>query len=1354
MADVIKTSDLIQDDGSLDRIADKLDHAADSLESLEKMAKNSASSVAEGLKSISSASIGSAEKIDIAADATARLQKLQRELAMALSQTGQMCAVLRSTISDVNKETVLQNKQLSAAEGSYDALNLKLKQLVAQYKAMSEEERNNAVTGEVLLQNIRELREQMTQINSQLKNQVTTLSAVQKAEEKLAFLQSEEGKRLIQLNAQIREAQKQRKEEASAISAIEKAEKDLAYAQSEEYQKLVLLNQEKDKAQRIAKLTAQVNSSSVGSYQYLSAVYELNKIKLNEMSAAERTGTQAGKDLEQETKAIYREMVKLQEATGNYRLSVGNYKLAWNGLGMAMNQVIRELPSMAVSMNTFFLAISNNVPILIDEIEKVRQKNKLLAQEGKQGTSVMKTITGAIFSWQSALVLLLTALSMNGQAILDWIGNLFSGGRAVKSFSEIVKNAREELAKTNASYGDNVVTLKKLQEEYINLKREGGNVNQFIRDHKSEFDKLEASVTNVNDVENLLINNTDAMVQALQARAMAAAAMKLASDEYTNALQKQIEAEMYGYEYEYQTDPKTGKLKAVKVKSKAPQTYGGGLTGMYIGQSPSAYGIRLNVPYVGKDAEKAWEEDNKRRIEGLEKEAAAAEADADAYFKLANAYFAKENEIYKKYGFDRPHKPLKKQKTKKEPKGAQPKNVEDRVWRNDLSIRKKYEIAITELMRDEYQKRRIEATDAANRTIRELQEKYRKNEEYLANKDKKYIVSPEVRKEIEQQQKEILATVENINAKLQLDLTEIDQQAEMERLQNMRYFHKYKLKNLENDLEEEKDLAIHNLDEIEQAYASAQRKIAYVENLKQRDMEIKGGSSDSMQMKRVVAGEDAYSLDAKTAYELSETEIKALELTDEQRAKIRKKRLQIEAKYDKMIYSLRKERIDAEIEQVKKGTEEEINLLIERNKIAMELALAENKAKPVEQQLDEETIRSLYTKRGLLLRGSNTMQRFDEEQKMNKAHFEEIKNNAYEITLFELQQEKARWEKQIELAEKGSLDWSQAQIEAAKATVKGINREIEEHTNFLGRASERGFGGALLERFGFDDDTIDALSNAANIVIDNIKNVIDAEVELAETMVEIAERRVDAAKSAYEAEIEARNNGYANNVATAKKELQQEKKNQMQKQKLLEAAQKRQEAVDTAMQISSLVTATANLWKSYSSMGPASVGLAIAATAAMWSSFAYAKIKAAALSKSKTELEENYGEGGLEILEGGSHASGNDINLHTKNSRGRNMRAEGGEAMAIINKRNTRKYKKVLPGIIDSLNKGVFEEKYLRAFSKGEILQAQISANSNLDLSRLENGVEAIKKQNEEKFYMLGNGVTLVVKNNVKRYIR
>ena len=426
--------------------------------------------------------------------------------------------------------------------------------------------------------------------------------------------------------------------------------------------------------------------------------------------------------------------------------------------------------------------------------------------------------------------------------------------------------------------------------------------------------------------------------------------------------------------------------------------------------------------------------------------------------------------------------------------------------------------------------------------------------------------------------------------------------------------------------------------------------------------------------------------------------------------------------------------------------------LLQQNEVRRQLALAENASKPAAQQVSSSMINAQFDKSAAQTRGSFKMTGFDEQQALDEAIFNEVKRSENEITKFKLEQEKARWEEQIRLAESGGLDWSQTQIDTAKSTVKGINRELSELNGFIGNIGKKGLGGSLLEMLGFDDDQIDALSEAANIVIEQFQAILDAEVELAEQAVEAAEERVEAAQKAYDAEVEARNNGYANNVATAKKELEQEKKNQQEKQKQLEAAQKRQEALNTVIQASSLITASANLWSSFSSIPIVGPALALAAIATMWTSFAAAKIKAKQVTASASE--EEYGEGGLEFLEGGSHASGNDIDLGVMNKKKKRMKAEGGEALAIINKRSTTRYRRLLPNIIESLNKGTFEDKYINAFANADKLSVTLNQKSNIDLSRIEKDLSDIRKQNNTKYYILQDGTVIMQHKNVKRIIR
>lgn len=1287
--DVIKESDLIQSDGSIDKITQSLELLIDSYGDMVAAIKKGSSEMVDAIKNMSTSTREGRAALDDAARAAQRLERAQKEYEFAQTDIGKEVADLKSKTAALNRTTAESKKALELQAGSYERIRIHLKHLIDLYKNMSAEQR--ASRGDDIIRQINEQRSKLAAMDEQLKAHVTQISKVQKAEEKLAYLQSEEGQRYLELKAKIREVMAAHTANRTQVDALTQAQNRYNQAADATNIQIRELDLQTKTLNQTAKYQAQINQSAEGSYNRLAAQYALNKIKLNAMSAAERSATDAGKKLEEETAAIYKEMIRLQEATGNHRLSVGNYAKSWDGLGVSVSQVVRELPAAAVSLNTFFLGISNNIPIVIDEIKKVRAENIKLRAEGKPTVSVTKQIIKAILSWQTALVVLLYALSAHGKEIIQWISLVIKGGQACITQKEAIKNVTDEIKNANDNYAENIVTLRKLSTEWTKLGNNMKEKQQFIKDNKAEFDKLDVSIRNVDDAENLLVKNTTAFENAMFARAKAAAAASLAQKEMQKALEERVEAEK---------------------REKAGPSWWDKFQAYLI--SGSGYG-------AGAGATASWDKTKKSITDAksIQKKAIAIskaeqkrhEEDANTYIKIQEDALKEVDKIYKKHGFDTAHKYDKtRTRTPRE------RDLTDTIWKNDLTIQKKYEASITALQRDEFKKRKQEAIDSAEATIREMQEKFRKNEVFLAGKKGNKPLTDEQRQQVQKQQEELTAIIENTERKLNLDLQDIEDERQIDSMTKLRQTMKFRYDTISAEIEKEKKLRLQQLDDREAAYTT---KAATISEDGQTEAEVTG------------------------------------QATPEQLAAWHQERAQLEAKYDQIILDLRAKEIQEQLYLVKKGTKEERQLLLEQVENARKLALAQNRAKPVEQQESETSINAKFNKQKLSVSGSNRLQNFQQQQALAKSEFDLAVHTADEIKDYELTQEIALWKEKIRLAKSGALEWSQAQIDEAHNVVEKLEEDQKKlrkkGLSLIGRIGKYGPTGFLLSYMGFDDKGIQAWNDACSQVISNLQEIAQAEVDVAQAAVDAAEKRVEAAQSAYDAEVEGRNNGYANQVATKKKELQQEKKNQQEKQKLLEQAQRRQEAINTVTQASSLITASANIWAAMSGVAFIGPALALAAIATMWTSFATAKVKA---KQATAAANQEYGEGGLEFLEGGSHASGNDIDLHQKNSEGKNMRAEGGEAMAIINRRNTRKYRRVLPDIVDSLNKGTFENKFSQAFDKADSLQTQmITVQTTTDLSNIERSVEAIKKQNSERIYPLGDGRTLIIKGNVKRYI-
>lgn len=412
-------------------------------------------------------------------------------------------------------------------------------------------------------------------------------------------------------------------------------------------------------------------------------------------------------------------------------------------------------------------------------------------------------------------------------------------------------------------------------------------------------------------------------------------------------------------------------------------------------------------------------------------------------------------------------------------------------------------------------------------------------------------------------------------------------------------------------------------------------------------------------------------------------------------------------------YALQKRVIDAKLADdiLKLGTK----LQKDQDKLLEAKKAAEQKAKEDRFKLAEDSI--------------------SQEYDLEISRIDILKATEAEKTRLRLEAERDRIQKILDLNKKAGGDLSDLQIKTMKNTIAKINQEIDK------AGSE---GGDLYDKLGIklNDDQKQAITDSATHALDIIQTVLDAKLEAADAALEKAEEETSAAESKVEREIEARNNGYANDVIGAQRELELAKKKEADQLKEKKKAQKAQAIIDTAMQISSLITATAAIWKSNAGIPIIGTGLAIAATALMWGSFAASKIKAATAAKQK------FGDGGLEFLEGGSHASGNDIPIGTTTS-GKQRTAEGGEAMAIINRKNTRKYKSALPGIIKSLNSGTFEKAYSNSFVDEN--NKVVFAESNSDFSKMENSLEAIRENGEKRTYIDGEGRLVEIYKNIKR---
>jgi ABC-type transporter Mla subunit MlaD len=278
----------------------------------------------------------------------------------------------------------------------------------------------------------------------------------------------------------------------------------------------------------------------------------------------------------------------------------------FNGLNVATQQLVRELPAASMGLNTFFLAISNNLPIFADQVKNLRQ-------QGTSVSGVLKGIGSALFSWQTALVLGITALSMYGKEIGNWISSLFKGKNAVDSVKEATEGLNASIEKNGLGIGKELGKYESLRREFEAINGDLKEQERFVRDNQSAFDDLGVSVNSVVDAEAFFSGEgTEAFLTALRLRAEALAAQKLAVEQYEKAII--AETNKANAEIELQSIPQyTTQNKATSGGAYAPMSYGGSRL--------------INSDYTSK----------KEEIDNLDAEAKSARSVADAYFDMYDA---------------------------------------------------------------------------------------------------------------------------------------------------------------------------------------------------------------------------------------------------------------------------------------------------------------------------------------------------------------------------------------------------------------------------------------------------------------------------------------------------------------------------------------------------------------------------------------------------------------------------------------------------------------------------------------------------------------------------------------------
>lgn len=236
-----------------------------------------------------------------------------------------------------------------------------------------------------------------------------------------------------------------------------------------------------------------VTASASGSYYEMNAAM-LELQKRYKALSEEQRNSPMGESLIKQANALNDKLKEIDAKFGNYQRNVGNYTSAWNGLNMQVQQVVRELPNAALGFNTLIVSLSNNIPMLADEIARANRQFKEMQATNQKAVPVWKLLIGAVFNWQTALIVGITVLIAYRKEISEWFTSLFKGEEAVKEITSAetdLANARRKGISDSVKERTELELLyKATQDASRSMKERNAAVEELQRRYPSYFGNM------------------------------------------------------------------------------------------------------------------------------------------------------------------------------------------------------------------------------------------------------------------------------------------------------------------------------------------------------------------------------------------------------------------------------------------------------------------------------------------------------------------------------------------------------------------------------------------------------------------------------------------------------------------------------------------------------------------------------------------------------------------------------------------------------------------------------------------------------------------------------------------------
>lgn len=323
------------------------------------------------------------------------------------------------------------------------------------------------------------------------------------------------------------------------------------------------------------------------------------------------------------TKGAAQGIASTTEKVTNQGKRVQSTKRKWDGLANSINQITREGAAFTHSAQTGFLAISNNIPILADEILRLRLQNQALTASGQTAVPVWKQVLKGFASWQTVLSIGITLLTVYGKEFVDWIVDVTKGKKQLDSFTSKVQKLNK--AFRESSYTKNIKDLLELK-SIINLAKKGVIAKEIaLKKYNETLGKVTKQTNSLNEAEKIVRDKAPAYVRAMLYKTAATIAAADAAKKLVENQQKLFQIDV---------DLEKNKQKASRVKKQPTVSSVGG--GVLVGNAT-------------KDALLVEELELKRKKKKLESSIKEIEQDS---VKLIEGFNKKVAEIAKKFSLN------------------------------------------------------------------------------------------------------------------------------------------------------------------------------------------------------------------------------------------------------------------------------------------------------------------------------------------------------------------------------------------------------------------------------------------------------------------------------------------------------------------------------------------------------------------------------------------------------------------------------------------------------------------------------------------------------------------------------